>query len=48
MSAWSVFVVILGSFLMVAGTYGSVLGIIEASKAAAGSSAWSCSDNSNS
>lgn len=48
LSAWSIFVNVLGTFLVVAGTYGSVFSIIEASKTASGSSAWSCSDNSNS
>ncbi|PLB38190.1 transmembrane amino acid transporter protein-domain-containing protein [Aspergillus candidus] len=45
---WSVLVIVLGFFLMISGTYGSVLSIIASSKAAAGSSAWSCADNSNS
>lgn len=44
----NVMLVSLGSFLMVAGTYGSVVNIIASSKAASGSSAWSCADNSNS
>ncbi|RMJ21592.1 hypothetical protein PHISP_07536 [Aspergillus sp. HF37] len=47
LAAWSVLIIILGSFLMVAGTYGSVVGIVEASKSASGASAWSCADNSN-
>lgn len=45
---WSVLVIVLGFFLMISGTYGSVLSIIASSKAASGSSAWSCADNSNS
>ncbi|CAG8927364.1 unnamed protein product [Penicillium salamii] len=48
MVCWSVFVIISGSFLMVAGTYGSVVGIVESFKAEGGSKAWTCSDNSNS
>ncbi|CAM1505934.1 Fc.00g115710.m01.CDS01 [Cosmosporella sp. VM-42] len=48
MVAWSVFVVVSGMFLMIAGTYGSVVGIIESYKESGGSSAWSCADNSNS
>lgn len=47
-AAWASFVVISGSFLMVAGTYGAVVGIIDSNKASGGSQAWSCADNSNS
>ncbi|KAL6922452.1 hypothetical protein FSST1_006478 [Fusarium sambucinum] len=45
MVAWSVFVVLSGSFLMIAGTYGSIVGIINSPDRTA---SWSCSDNSNS
>ncbi|KAB8258643.1 transmembrane amino acid transporter protein-domain-containing protein [Aspergillus pseudonomiae] len=45
---WSVFVVICGTFLMVAGTYGSVVGIIDSFSTNGGSGVWSCADNSNS
>ncbi|KAJ5161327.1 hypothetical protein N7492_006719 [Penicillium capsulatum] len=45
---WSVFVVLIGSFLTVAGTYGSVLGIMSAYAKSGGSAAFSCADNSNS
>lgn len=49
MVCWSVFVVLAGFFLMVGGTYGSVVGIMEDYEAAeGGSAAWSCADNSNS
>lgn len=48
LSAWNIFILVIGSFVMVAGTYGSIVNIIASSKAASGSSAWSCSDNSNS
>ncbi|KAE8362446.1 transmembrane amino acid transporter protein-domain-containing protein [Aspergillus caelatus] len=48
LSSWSILVIVSGSFLMVAGTYGSVVNIIASSKATPGSSAWSCVDNSNS
>jgi amino acid transporter len=47
-AGWSIFVVILGCFLTVAGTYGSIVGIMEAYKASGGSAAFSCADNSNS
>ncbi|KAG8624754.1 hypothetical protein KVT40_007821 [Elsinoe batatas] len=48
MVAWSVFVIASGTFLMVAGTYGSVVGIMDTYRASGGSAAWSCADNSNS
>ncbi|KAL4931494.1 uncharacterized protein BDV17DRAFT_280056 [Aspergillus undulatus] len=48
LSTWSVFLVILGSFLMVAGTYGSIRGILDSYAASGGSAAFSCKDNSNS
>lgn len=48
MVGWCVFVIVIGSFLMVAGTYGSVVGIIDSYKASGGSAAWTCADNSNS
>ncbi|PYH46901.1 putative amino acid transporter (Mtr) [Aspergillus saccharolyticus JOP 1030-1] len=44
MVAWSGFVIISGMFLMVAGTYSSIVDIIDSS----GSGAWSCADNSSS
>ena len=46
--AWSVFVIASGTFLMIGGTYGSIVGIIDEYKASGGSSAFSCADNSNS
>lgn len=48
MVGWCVFVILLGTFLMVAGTYGSVVGLIDTFAADGGSAAWSCADNSNS
>jgi amino acid transporter len=48
MVCWSVFMVLAGSFLMVGGTYGSVVAIMSSYRANGGSSAWSCADNSNS
>jgi hypothetical protein len=47
MVGWSIFVIAIGTFFMIAGTYGSIVAIVEASKSEAGSS-WSCADNSNS
>lgn len=46
MVAWCVFVIVSGTFLMVAGTYGSVVSIIDSYNATGGSAAWSCADNS--
>ncbi|GIC92238.1 putative amino acid transporter (Mtr) [Aspergillus udagawae] len=37
-----------GTFLMIAGTYGSVVGIIDSYKVSGGSVPWSCADNSKS
>lgn len=48
MVAWSCFVITIGTFLMIAGTYGSIVGIIDSYRAEGGSAAWSCADNSNS
>ncbi|QSZ29121.1 hypothetical protein DSL72_003631 [Monilinia vaccinii-corymbosi] len=48
MACWSIFVIIIGSFLMVAGTYGSIVGIIDSYNTSGGSRAFSCADNSNS
>jgi amino acid transporter len=48
MVCWCVFVVVSGTFLMISGTYGSVLSIIDTYKESGGSAAWSCADNSNS
>ncbi|KAJ4264534.1 hypothetical protein NW762_005736 [Fusarium torreyae] len=48
MVGWSVFVIVSGTFMMVAGTYGAIVGIIDSYEADGGSSAWSCADNSNS
>ncbi|CAG7963062.1 unnamed protein product [Penicillium salamii] len=48
MVGFSGFVVLSGTFLMVAGTYGSVVSIMESYAASGGSAAWSCADNSNS
>ncbi|KAI9929632.1 hypothetical protein AWENTII_009389 [Aspergillus wentii] len=48
MVCWSCFVVASGTFLMVAGTYGSVVSIMNSYKEEGGSAPWSCADNSNS
>lgn len=48
MVIWCVFVIASGTFLMIAGTYGSIVGIMDSYKESGGSAAWSCADNSNS
>lgn len=48
MVCWAIFVIAIGTFLMVAGTYGSIVGIIDSYKESGGSAAWTCADNSNS
>lgn len=48
MVCFAVFVIVSGTFMMVAGTYGSIVGIMESYKVSGGSAAWTCADNSNS
>ncbi|KAI6767642.1 hypothetical protein HG530_005651 [Fusarium avenaceum] len=45
---WSVTIIVLGTFLTVAGTYASVVDIMASYKVSGGSAAWSCADNSDS
>ncbi|RAH56725.1 hypothetical protein BO85DRAFT_469414 [Aspergillus piperis CBS 112811] len=45
---WSVLVILIGSFMMVAGTYGSIEYIMASYAESGGSAAFSCADNSNS
>lgn len=45
---WCIFVISIGTFLTVGGTYGSVISIIDSYGQAGGSAAWSCADNSSS
>lgn len=47
-TVWSVSLIVFGTFLMVAGTYGSILSIMTAYAESGGSAAFSCGDNSNS
>lgn len=46
LAGWSVFVIVSGSFLVIAGTYGSIMGIMAASSDTSNPSPWSCTDNS--
>lgn len=45
---WSVTIIVLGTFLTIAGTYASVVDIIASYRVSGGSAAWSCADNSGS
>ena len=44
----SVSLIVFGCFIMVAGTYGSVVELIDSYRESGGTLAWSCADNSNS
>lgn len=48
MVVWSVFVIVSGTFLLIGGTYGSIVGIIDSYNTDGGTAAWTCADNSNS
>ena len=48
MVCWTVFVILSGTFMMIAGTYGSIVGIVDSYKVSGGSAAWTCADNSGS
>jgi UPF0716 family protein affecting phage T7 exclusion len=48
MVAWSIFVIVSGTFLLIGGTYGSIVGIIDSYNKDGGTAAWTCADNSNS
>lgn len=43
---WAVFIIVMGSFLMVAGTYGAVLDIQSAMSVGGTTTPWGCADNS--
>ncbi|KAJ5087340.1 hypothetical protein N7456_010956 [Penicillium angulare] len=45
MASWCVFIILIGSFMTIAGTYGSVVGIINSLKDG-GTKPWTCADNS--
>ncbi|RDH26956.1 transmembrane amino acid transporter protein-domain-containing protein [Aspergillus welwitschiae] len=46
MVCWCIFIILTGTFLMIAGTYGSVVNIIDSYRESGGTAAWSCVDNS--
>ncbi|KXG50479.1 Amino acid transporter, transmembrane [Penicillium griseofulvum] len=48
MVGWCAFIMVAGTFLMIGGTYGSIVTIIHSYKKSGGSAAWSCADNSSS
>ncbi|TXT10378.1 uncharacterized protein COLE_04312 [Cutaneotrichosporon oleaginosum] len=45
---WSVFVIVAGMFLMISGTYGSIVDIKNSYAQYGGTAAWTCADNSGS
>lgn len=45
---WSIFVIVAGTFLMIGGTYGTIVTIITDLHATGGTKPFSCADNSNS
>lgn len=48
LACWAGFIILAGSFMTVAGTYGSIVGIMKSLSAGGGSRPWTCEDNSNS
>lgn len=46
--AWAIGIIVLGTFLTVTGTYGSIAGIIVSMRASEGTGVWTCVDNSDS
>lgn len=48
MVIWSILIIVIGTALMILGTWGSIVEIVKSYRSDKGSSAWSCADNSNS
>ncbi|PYH87303.1 putative amino acid transporter [Aspergillus uvarum CBS 121591] len=48
LATWSVLIVVVGCFMTVAGTYGSIVSIVDPLRADGGTKPWTCADNSNS
>ncbi|KAL4909135.1 hypothetical protein BDW74DRAFT_187465 [Aspergillus multicolor] len=48
LAAWNVFIIVAGTFMTIAGTYGAVVGIIDELNQDEGSKPWTCADNSSS
>lgn len=46
LACWSAFLILVGTFITIGGTYGSVVGIIKLLNADGGSKPWTCADNS--
>lgn len=44
--AWAVFVIVIGTYLQISGTYATVATVIKNQSGADGSKVWSCADNS--
>lgn len=45
-ASWSLFIIVVGIFMTVAGTYGAIIGIIDSLRENGGSKPWTCADNS--
>ncbi|RAH81526.1 putative amino acid transporter [Aspergillus japonicus CBS 114.51] len=48
LATWSGLIIVVGCFMTVAGTYGSIVSIIDSLRADGGTKPWTCADNSNS
>jgi hypothetical protein len=46
LAGWAAFIIIGGSFLTIAGTYGAISGVISQYQNSNGSAVWTCADNS--
>ncbi|XRM42612.1 hypothetical protein ABZX51_005822 [Aspergillus tubingensis] len=45
-ASWSLFIIVVGMFMTVAGTYGAIVGIIDSLNEDGGRKPWTCADNS--
>lgn len=43
---WTLFIILGGTFLTIAGSYGAIVGIIDDYRSSGGTAAWTCADNS--
>ncbi|KAF2014104.1 putative amino acid transporter [Aaosphaeria arxii CBS 175.79] len=46
--SWSVFVIVIGTYIMIAGSYTAIVSIIDSYTSVSGTNPWSCADKSNS
>ena len=45
-ACWSLFIIVIGTFMTIAGTYGSIVGIIDSLRKDGGTKPWTCAHNS--